>query len=205
MESGPAQLENAIDALTMARSLVNRHVRVREDFGVDTDDLVGAALVGYCRARNTFDSAAGVDFRTYARMRMQWAIRDFARAEARQLGASTSLRSAGRAYSKALLLDTLRSLGVALVWAEDGSPHATYLDSPRVDDAVMIRCDLQKVRELVKQLSPADQELLKAHYFDDVPLANLARLKFGRSRSWTVRRHRQVLDGLQKALEGVGK
>jgi RNA polymerase sigma factor for flagellar operon FliA len=164
------------DPLGWIESLA-RQVARRTGTWVDLDELVGLGAQGLLEAERRFDSARGVPFTAYARVRVQGAMLDGLRALApvppsvQRAGAGPSAAAArhcarfASARADGLLVETAeaREGPVAAAPAEEG-PEA--LAEQRELRRLVVRA--------LAELPSAEQELVIGHALDDQPLERVA-------------------------------
>lgn len=191
----------------------------RAQLGVDTplEDLVAFGFSGLLEARQRFDAAKGVAFKSFAYYRVRGAMLDGIRAMARlprrayaRLKAAEALDQMSEANAQGLagqkpatevglraidaILGRVAAAYTVAVSAEDadagaGSPEQAYLRSERAT----------RLRDALATLPEREQRMIRGHYFDDRQFDDVSH-ELGISKSWGSRVHAHALDLLRDAL-----
>jgi RNA polymerase sigma factor for flagellar operon FliA len=199
----------------------------RQTHGVATlDELLSFAREGLWSAARSFDSARGVPFRCWARLRIRGAVID-------------GLRSSGtlprRTYRKLRALEAADEVAETLV--EEGAPKpiftaeeadarmGTYLaglatamavslasqggdddpeeEAPTPEERLAHAEVAAAIRSAVSELPDVERTLVERHYYGDLTIEEAAR-ELGMSKSWGSRLHARAIESITRALRRRG-
>lgn len=188
----------------------------RINYKVEMDDLVSWGFTGLMEAHDRYDESAGTQFSTFAYYRVRGAILDgLGRMrseqdlrceqgfnEAFETYAHVVSSSGGRSLEERITgLGSLSSqLGMICVLGQspegafctDGAPHQQEL---------IERQTYEKLRATLKRLPELEERVLRAYYYDERSLSEIAH-ELGHSPSWASRIHTRALDRLRGLIEG---
>ena len=188
---------------------------------IELDDLISYGMTGLFEAANRFDPSRGANFTTFSYYRIRGAIYDglrgmgwVSRTEYQKIKfgerANTYLESMANVASPRHQpeLDELAAQVGQLI-----TIFITSLDSAHEDDLEdrgQVRQDklfeekeLRGVlKEAIGKLPAKDSELIELYYFKDLSLEEAGK-RMGLSKSWTCRRHAQVVDKLSKLMRDL--
>jgi RNA polymerase sigma factor FliA len=194
----------------------------RAQLGIDGDaeDLVACAYEGLLEARQRFDPARGVQFKSFAYYRVRGAVLDGVRrmaylprrAYARLKAAETldlegEPANEGRAAAGGQIADAdaaLRSIdgilgrvAAAYCTAASVSDEEHEADSP--ERSAIARQQRVLVRKALEALPEQERFLVRGHYIEGRNFDELA-AELGLSKSWASRLHTRALDRMREAL-----
>jgi RNA polymerase sigma factor FliA len=156
------------------------------------DDLIASGNMGLVEAAARFDPACGVTFTTFAWPRIRGAMVDgvrrsgpFGRAEVKRFR-----KEAANNNGRPLAVNGKRD-NVA-----DHLPEHVELE---LELEVDVRRYLPRLAHLLKRLPDREREIARLHYFEGMPLTDIA-ARLGLSRSWVTRLHQWTLQQLQDAI-----
>ncbi len=195
---------------------------------VDLDDLIAYGQVGLAEAAREFDPKHGAQFTTFAYYRVRGAIYDGVSKMSWTSRARYKRYRYERMANEALLsesepLDERATLEQQARWLRNVSEKlaVVYLASGGDDDRGGIRDSLlvdpraspsamvagreisEKLRQIIDQLPPAEQRLIRSIYFEGATLQEAAD-SLGISKSWASRMHAKVLEQLARTLRRIG-
>lgn len=191
------------------------------------DDIVSAGYIGLIEAAERFDPSAGVEFKTFAYLRIRGAIIDAIRRSsdlspaayryARALSAVQDLRSGVRLNTLRTGKDPKKALAqileftaqgalafrLSLVEVEDEPLHLGEKSHP--EERLIAKARDRFLRELVDELPERERNIVKKYYFEDKSLQEIAEEESGVSKSWMSRVHSRALNMLrERCLEKLG-
>lgn len=186
---------------------------------IEIDDLVGYGMTGLLEAAERFDPKHGANFSTFGYYRIRGAIYDglrgmgwLSRSEYQKtrmgeranahLESQASRDSRGdsnRSTSEQVdeLANQVSQLVTIFVTSLEALAETDFEDrNARKQDLVVEEKQNKKMlNAAMENLSLEDKELLKLYYFEDLSLEEVGR-RIGLSKSWTCRRHSQVIQRL---------
>lgn len=187
---------------------------------IEIDDLVGYGMAGLLEAAERFDPNHGANFSTFGYYRIRGAIYDGLRSmgwlsrseyqktrqgeRANNLMESHASREAsltrdGRSTNEHVdeLASQVSQLVTIFVTSLEALSDTEFEDpNARKQDAVLEEKQSKKVlHEAIANLPKEDKELLRLYYFEDLSLEEVG-MRIGLSKSWTCRRHSQVIQKL---------
>lgn len=174
---------------TAAKSLFSSHIHMAEMFArmfvgrvkLDYDELQNLGRAGLWKAAQSFLVSKGVEFRTYAGLRIRGEILDAVR----------SMNIVPRCAHRSGVKVECKGLKVGI---DRLSPE------PDVEEQVS-RAELgQLARELVDSLPRRERELVRRHYFEGERFDHVAR-DLGLSKSWASRIHTRAIQRLQRRAQ----
>ena len=196
---------------------------------VDLDDLIAYGQVGLAEAAREYDPQHGAQFTTFAYYRVRGAIYDgvskmswtsrarYKRYRYEQL-ANEALQAEGSPDGAVASLEEqarwLRNVSekLAVVYLASGGDEdrgggirESSLEDPRASPSALVagREISEKLRQIVEQLPPAEQRLIRSIYFEGATLQDAAD-QLGISKSWASRMHAKVLEQLARNLRRLG-
>jgi len=187
---------------------------------IEIDDLVGYGMTGLLEAAERFDPNHGANFSTFGYYRIRGAIYDGLRSmgwlsrseyQKTRMGEranalmeahssrESSLSRDNRSTSEHVddLANQVSQLVTIFVTSLDALSETDFEDhSARKQDALIEEKQSKKVLHMAIAGLPAeDKELLRLYYFEDLSLEEVGN-RIGLSKSWTCRRHSQVIQKL---------
>lgn len=169
--------------IRFARSIARRVVR--ESAGrIDVKEAEAEALLALCESKRRFKPEFGVNFRTFAFLRIRGAVVDIARRSRRR----ALFEICELAESAAKNRDELCSDGL---WG-GGFQSA--------EDAYESKALQRIFEDLIQTLSQNEQSVVRTLYFQDRHPSEAGKLLGNRSKSWVSRYHRDALYSLRIAL-----
>lgn len=204
--------------------------RLMKRFGAPAalrDDIISAGYIGLIEAAERFDHDAGVEFKTFAFLRIRGAIIDAIRRSselspaayryARALSAVQDLRNGLSSNLKKVAKDPQKTLAqileftaqgalayrLSLVEVEDEALNLSVGSDPDYLLAAKTRSDF--LRNMVEELPERERRLIKKYYFEDKSLQEIADEESGASKSWMSRIHSRALSMLrEQCLKKLG-
>ena len=201
----------------------NIALRTRDQLSLpcDIDDLLALGFRGLLEARERYDPAQGVQFKTFAHYRVRGAIIDgvrkmvdiprraFARIRAAQT-LDAECESAGQIrasversrtdlYASLQAVDAIFSRVVTAYSLGDALElEQTEAETP--EDALAVREQKDAALAALEELPERERLLLRGVYLEDRSIDELAR-ELGISKSWASRVHGKALDRLRRRIE----
>jgi RNA polymerase sigma factor for flagellar operon FliA len=194
---------------------------------IEIDDLVGYGMTGLLEAAERFDPNHGANFSTFGYYRIRGAIYDGLRSmgwlsrseyqktrmgeRANALLESHSSRDASatrdnRSTSEHVddLATQVSQLVTIFVTSLEALSETEFEDhNARKQDVVFEEKQSKKVLHMaISSLPPEDKELLRLYYFEDLSLEEVGN-RIGLSKSWTCRRHSQVIQRLTSNFKQI--
>jgi len=196
----------------------------------DSEDLVAFGFEGLLQARERFDGARNVPFKSFAYYRVRGAILDGVRsmaylprrAHARMkaaLALDTESESSLEGQAAAKLKGAAPQLETKLraidgVLGRDAAAYTTAVCADDVggiegtptsaspEEAVLATERRALTKKALQTLPEQERRLVEGHYIHGRPFDEIAR-EMGLSKSWASRLHTRALDRLRQALAGV--
>lgn len=187
---------------------------------IEIDDLVGYGMTGLLEAAERFDPNHGANFSTFGYYRIRGAIYDglrgmgwLSRSEYQktrmgekanalmenQASRDSSLSGDHRSTSEHVddLANQVSQLVTIFVTSLEALSETDFEDrNVRKQDMVLEEKQDKKVLQMaIASLPEEDKELLRLYYFEDLSLEEVGQ-RIGLSKSWTCRRHSQVIQRL---------
>lgn len=187
---------------------------------IELDDLVGYGMTGLLEAAERFNPALGANFSTFGYYRIRGAIYDGLRgmgwlsrseyqktrmgerANALMEAQSTrdsSLSADHRSTAEHVddLANQVSQLVTIFVTSLEGLSETDFEDRaiPKQDALCEEKQSKKMLHAAMSRLSSEDKELLRLYYFEDLSLEEVGQ-RIGLSKSWTCRRHSQVISRL---------
>jgi RNA polymerase sigma factor for flagellar operon FliA len=187
---------------------------------IEIDDLVGYGMTGLLEAAERFDPNHGANFSTFGYYRIRGAIYDGLRSmgwlsrseyQKTRMGEranslmeqhssrESSMTRDNRSTSEQVddLASQVSQLVTIFVTSLEALSETEFEDhSARKQDVVFEEKQSKKVLHMaIANLPKEDKELLRLYYFEDLSLEEVG-LRIGLSKSWTCRRHSQVIQKL---------
>ena len=231
MATSPDTVERLIEENQgLVRSLASTIHRKLPPY-VELDDLIAYGQVGLAEAARDFDPRHGSRFSTYAYYRIRGSVYDglskmtwFSRSQYRQIRtsamtdevlreeaeeAAASSTKSGKGGNVRWLRNVTRALAVVYLTPsggdEEGRDHGVLEDHsmPDASAAAMIHEITEKLHELIGDLAPEPQALIKGVYFEGLSLQEAGK-RLGISKSWASRLHAKTLQRLARSLRPEG-
>lgn len=188
---------------------------------IELDDLVSYGMTGLFEAADRFDASRGANFTTFSYYRIRGAIYDglrgmgwVSRNEYQKIRfeerATAYLESANYGHRDSSsgsdadlekMASQVRSLITIFITSIEGVSESELVDtkSKRQDAIVEKKQVLECLKAAVGSLPEADQKIVEEYYFKEKSLEETGKV-LGLSKSWTSRRHAQVIEKLSVAL-----
>lgn len=187
---------------------------------IEMDDLMGYGITGLLEAAERYDPKHGANFSTFSYYRVRGAIYDGLRGMGwlsrneyqkirfgeranaylenqanRNMGVQDDRRSPNDHVEE--LASQVSQLVTIFVTSLDAMEDMQVEDEhlTRQDQLFEDRQAKQMLRQAISELDREDQELLRLYYFQDLSLEEVGE-KIGLSKSWTCRKHAQVIEKL---------
>lgn len=162
-------------------------------FRGEVDDLIAFGFGGLLEAQHRFDPGRGVRFQTFAYHRIRGAMLDGVR---KMVGTPRRVHPHPRSGPPELEKAFTR---IRASLTDPNPVHGRYGDeSP---EALLLKSEsIGRLLSALGTLSPREQFVVRARYFEGRPLDEVARA-LGVSKSWASRLHGRALDRLRAALE----
>lgn len=194
---------------------IARQVKKTVSPRIDLDDLIQYGMTGLLEAAERFDETQGVSFTTFSYYRIKGAIYDGLRGMGwvsrteyqkirfgEQANAYLEQNTSSKTDNLEDLANQVNSLVTIFVTSLEGLEKQDFEDhrQPKQDDRLLdieLRANLQKA---LKKLPQADLELVQMYYFQNLSLEEVGK-KIGLSKSWTCRKHAQVIERLAALMK----
>lgn len=222
---------------TLQREMVEEHVEFavrlarkfhsqRPNTEFDVEDFEGAALLGLCDAARRFDLCRGMNFRTFAYLRVRGAMldalrngsgiprRQFSRMMQNSQNAPAGAVKAAPAkdenipYSFARSADELRALievlddvPLRLAVNARGGLEPTYAAAKDPEHQVSIKLCLERLRTEIKRLPEREQAIMRMRYEEGRSFGEIGEVLGGLSKSWVSRMHAAAIRRVRSTLE----
>lgn len=189
---------------------IARQVKKSVSPRIELDDLIAYGMTGLLEAAERFDPKQGANFTTFSYYRVKGAIYDGLRGmgwvnrneyQKIRLGeqANAYLENASTVKSGELedLASQVSSLVTIFVTSLEGLERQDFEDTKiQAQDERLLELELkQTLQKALVRLPKADLELIKLYYFQNLSLEEVGQ-KIGLSKSWTCRKHAQVIEKL---------
>jgi RNA polymerase sigma factor for flagellar operon FliA len=189
---------------------IARQVKKAVSPRIELDDLIAYGMTGLLEAAERFDDKQGTNFTTFSYYRVKGAIYDglrgmgwVSRNEYQKIRfgeqANAYLESASGSKSEDLedLASQVNSLVTIFVTSLEGLEKQDFEDTKiQGQDERLLELELKKtLQKALMRLPRADLELIKLYYFQNLSLEEVGQ-KIGLSKSWTCRKHAQVIEKL---------
>ncbi|MCB0344221.1 MAG: sigma-70 family RNA polymerase sigma factor [Bdellovibrionales bacterium] len=207
-------------ALRVARKFHSQ----RPDSEFDVEDFEGAALLGLCDAARRFNQCKGMNFRTFAFLRVRGAMLDAVRngsgiprrqfnrlVQNSQQGseetAAESVKAENLPYSFArtanellAIVETIDCLPVRLGINSRGELEPTYADAKTPEENVDCKINLERLSRELKNLPEKQRSIMHLRYGEDRSFGEIGELLGGLSKSWVSRMHTSAINTVRSAL-----
>lgn len=189
---------------------IARQVKKAVSPRIELDDLIAYGMTGLLEAAERFDAKQGANFTTFSYYRVKGAIYDglrgmgwVSRHEYQKIRfgeqANAYLENASASKSEELedLASQVNSLVTIFVTSLEGLEKQDFEDTKiQAQDERLLELELkQTLQKALMRLPRADLELIKLYYFQNLSLEEVGQ-KIGLSKSWTCRKHAQVIERL---------
>jgi RNA polymerase sigma factor for flagellar operon FliA len=185
------------------------------------DEFISAGFFGLIEAASRFDETRGLDFRSYAFLRIRGAIIDYIR---------SSCDLSGDAYRTLRALETVQELRefeierrafrsssaegptegrvflekgavvFALTPAQEERSEELQHESLNPERALQKKRESEKIRAIVATLPEKERTIIEQYYFHDRKFVDVAEQFAGLSKSWVSRLHDRALEMLRDKL-----
>lgn len=187
---------------------------------VEYDEVLCSARLGLLEAAKRFDTAMGVDFKTFAYYRIKGAIYDGLRKAGwipRTLYAKLKFEEAANDYLQFMsqhadsreidpaeeeVVETVNSLASIYIISLDSSEDFDVEDTKTlgVEKGTEFRQVRRHMRDAINSLPPIEKKLVKMYYFQNKTLEEVGE-ELNLSKSWTSRLHARALSLLLKRVK----
>jgi RNA polymerase sigma factor for flagellar operon FliA len=201
-----------------------KHTRAQLGIEGDPEDLLACAYQGLLEARQRFDPARGVQFKSFAYYRVRGAVLDGVRrmaylpkrayarlkaAEAADLEGEPVVEA--RAATGAGVGDgagALRAIDgilgrVAAAYCTAASASGEERDADSPEQSAIAREQHALVRKAIEVLPEQERFLIRGHYLEGRDFDELA-AELGLSKSWASRLHSRALDRMRELIQATG-
>ena len=213
-------------ALKLAREF--RSQREGRFITLDIKDLESAALLGLCEAGNRYNFEMGVQFKTFAYLRIRGAMYDLIRQQGGlSRGAYKKLkdsfesscdfdsdseipeRGTGKnflsmSWTRRDLVSATNSqecLGISLNYNnEKQTVDVCYRDEQTPEDLIAKQSTSRYLSTVLDTLNPKERKLIESRYFKGKSGSEIATELGGGSRSWVSRLHVKALDSIRDTI-----
>jgi RNA polymerase sigma factor FliA len=208
--------------LTYVRALAGKIMRTLPS-SVDFEELVGYGTIGLIESAERFDSRRGVSFTTFSHYRIKGAIFDGLRqmgyynnqankravweANANDLLQTASDDADHSEINSSSLQDEVASvenlleglIPIYLISLDAEETNEIADGSVPISQSVEKRQMISVIMEVVGELSPDEQQLIKDIYIKQIPMVKIAE-KRGSNKSWISRLHSRAIQRVQDKL-----
>lgn len=189
---------------------IARQVKKSVSSRIDLDDLIAYGMAGLLEAAERFDEKQGTNFTTFSYYRVKGAIYDglrsmgwVSRNEYQKIRfgeqANAYLESASSSKTEDLedLASQVNNLVTIFVTSLEGLEKQDFEDTKiQAQDDRLLELELKNtLHKALMRLPKTDLELIKLYYFKNLSLEEVGQ-KIGLSKSWTCRKHAQVIEKL---------
>ncbi len=197
-------------ALRVARKFYGQ----RPDSEFDLEDFEGAALLGLCDAARRFDECKGMNFRTFAYLRVRGAMIDAIRngsgiprrqfnrlaknsqPQTEDEGAAETVKAENLPYGFArtadelmTVVETIDNLPIRLGINARGELEPTYADAKSPEDSADNRIIIERLQLELRKLPEKQRSIIRLRYAEDRSFSEIGQLLGGLSKSWVSRMH----------------
>lgn len=198
---------------------IARQVKKTVSARIDLDDLIAYGMTGLLEAAERYDAKQGVNFTTFSYYRIKGAIYDGLRGmgwvsrneyQKIRFGEQANAYLENAASSKGEELDELanqvNSLVTIFVTSLEGLEKKDFEDSKlQSQDDRLLDLELKNIlKKALIKLPRADLELIQLYYFQNLSLEDVGK-KIGLSKSWTCRKHAQVIERLGALMRAAAR
>ncbi len=193
---------------------IARQVKKSVSPRIELDDLIAYGMTGLLEAAERFDEKQGVNFTTFSYYRVRGAIYDglrgmgwVNRSEYQKIRfgeqANAYLESAGNSSGENLeeLANQVNSLVTIFVTSLEGLQNQDFEDTKvQGQEDRLLQLELKtNLKKALSRLPRSDLELIQLYYFGNLSLEEVGK-KIGLSKSWTCRKHAQVIEKLSALI-----
>lgn len=189
------------------------------------DDFTSAAFLGLIEAAGRFDASRGLDFRSYAHLRIRGSVVDHIRSscelsgheyrkfraleavqemrESELLDKETKKTSGAEPLARSRkALHTLEKGAIAMKLASVSHEQDKddRQDDTNPEEVLEKKQEFQKIRSIVATLPEKERTIIEQYYFHDRKLVDVAAEFAGLSKSWVSRLHERALEMLREKL-----
>lgn len=227
VDDGGDNLVKSVDSYLPYVLSIAKQVKKSLSPSIELDDLVSYGVTGLLEAQKRFDPTLGANFTTFSYYRIRGAIYDglrkmgwvsrheyqkikFGEKANAYLANATNRNSAFLPLKKSAreeiadLAAQINHLVTIFVTSLDGVEENDLEDSNAIlADVALEKNELRAlVKKAIKQLSEEEQNLISLYYFKQKSLEEVGR-EIGLSKSWTSRRHAQIIEKLSSILKSL--
>jgi RNA polymerase sigma factor for flagellar operon FliA len=180
---------------------------------VERSELEAAAELGLAEAARSFDSARGVQFKTFAYYRIRGAIYDalrkmgwFSRSvyqDFRFQAAANDLMTDQSEAPQSEGMDVEAAAGSVIqcyMMSLDASRHDAADPKESAEDGLERRQQSEMLRKALTRLPEKNRKILEAYYYEERTLEEIG-AGMGLSKSWLCRMHAKSIEMLRGAME----
>jgi RNA polymerase sigma factor for flagellar operon FliA len=193
---------------------IARQVKKSVSPRIELDDLIAYGMTGLLEAAERFDEKQGVNFTTFSYYRVRGAIYDglrgmgwVNRSEYQKIRfgeqANAYLESAGSSSDENLedLANQVNNLVTIFVTSLEGLQNQDFEDTKsQGQEDRLLQLELKTtLKKALSRLPRSDLELIQLYYFGNLSLEEVGK-KIGLSKSWTCRKHAQVIEKLSALI-----
>ncbi len=193
---------------------IARQVKKSVSPRIELDDLIAYGMTGLLEAAERFDQKQGVNFTTFSYYRVRGAIYDglrgmgwVNRSEYQKIRfgeqANAYLESAGNSSGENLedLASQVNNLVTIFVTSLEGLQNQDFEDTKvQGQEDRLLQLELKTtLKKALARLPRSDLELIQLYYFNNLSLEEVGK-KIGLSKSWTCRKHAQVIEKLNALI-----
>lgn len=193
---------------------IARQVKKSVSPRIELDDLIAYGMTGLLEAGERFDAKQGANFTTFSYYRIRGAIYDglrgmgwVSRNEYQKIRfgeqANAYLENASSSKTEDLedLAGQVSNLVTIFVTSLEGLEKQDFEDTKiQAQDDRLLELELKtNLQKAMQRLPKPDLELIKLYYFQNLSLEEVGQ-KIGLSKSWTCRKHAQVIEKLGELM-----
>lgn len=197
---------------------IARQVKKAVSPRIELDDLIAYGMTGLLESAERFDPKQGVSFTTFSYYRVKGAIYDglrgmgwVSRTEYQKIRfgeqANAYLEQASTSNSENLedLASQVSNLVTIFVTSLEGLQNQDFEDHKiQGQEDRLLESELKHtLKKALQRLPKADLELVQLYYFQNLSLEEVGK-KIGLSKSWTCRKHAQVIERLGALMRADG-
>ena len=196
---------------------IARQVKKSVSPRIDLDDLIAYGMTGLLEAGERFDAKQGAHFTTFSYYRIRGAIYDGLRGmgwvnrheyQKIRFGeqANSYLENTANSKTEELehLANQVSSLVTIFITSLEGLGKQEFADTQvQTQDDRLLELELKNtLQKALQRLPKADFELIRLYYFQNLSLEEVGQ-KMGLSKSWTCRKHAQVIEKLTELMRNM--
>jgi len=192
--------ENLInqETLTFAHKLSWKFYRRYSQGVISIEELKAIASIGLCEAANRYNSEKGLNFTTFAFLRIRGSMFDALRKELEKKRHTVQIPNADSSYNSKYS-DEMNCFEQELALNDS---------SEKVENPEQLLLSQQRnaaLHRLISLLPEVERSVLVMRYFDDKSFDEIAIVMGRASRSWVSTMHRRALDSLEDIIRKESK